>query len=164
MERKWRTLEVDLADDAEPVQLDLELSPTSKLLQRSKIARYAGRGLSKMKQEMVTYESFSFASRNADVLAWWKTHETHLPILSKIAKKILAIPASSAKSERVFSTGGLVVTAKRGRLSPSKVEDLILLKQNLSRVREFLDSTDYNIETGTLLSILLKEKHLLKTK
>ena len=148
MERKWRTLEVDLADDAEPVQLDLELSPTSKLLQRSKIARYAGRGLSKMKQEMVTYESFSFASRNADVLAWWKTHETHLPILSKIAKKILAIPASSAKSERVFSTGGLVITAKRGRLSPSKVEDLILLKQNLSRVREFLDSTDYNMETG----------------
>ena len=42
----------------------------------------------------------------------------------------------------------MVVTAKRGRLSPSKVEDLILLKQNLSRVREFLDNTDYNIETG----------------
>ena len=39
------------------------------------------------------------------VLDWWKTHETVLPILAKVAKKVLTVPASSAKSERVFSTG-----------------------------------------------------------
>ena len=81
-------------------------------------------------------------------MAWWKAHEEHLPVLAKVARKILAIPASSAKSERVFSTGGLVVTAKRGRLSPSKVEDLILLKQNLSRVRDFLSKTTYKVQAG----------------
>ena len=145
MERKW-----NVVDDEEGLRVPVnpELSPTSKLLQRSRLARAAGGGLSKIKKEMATYESFSFASRKCDVLAWWKAHEEHLPVLAKIARKILAIPASSAKSERVFSTGGLVVTAKRGRLSPSKVEDLILLKQNLSRVRDFLAATTYKVEAG----------------
>ena len=106
--------------------------------------RAAGGGLSKIKKEMATYESFSFASRKCDVLA----HEEHLPVLAKIARKILAIPALSVKSERVFSTGGLVVTAQMGRLCPIKLEDLILLKQNLSRVRGFLATTTYKVDVG----------------
>ena len=51
--------------------------------------------------------------------------------------RVLAIPSSSAKSERVFSVGGNLVTAKRGRLAASKVEDLIVIKENLEKVNEF---------------------------
>ena len=71
---------------------------------------------------MEKYESYSFAPRNANILYWWKTNEMMFPLLAKIARTILAIPSSSAKSERVFSTGGNIVTAKRCRLGPKKVK------------------------------------------
>ena len=50
--------------------------------------------------------------------------------------------------ERVFSTGGNIVTAKRCRLGPRRVEQLIVIKENLSKVKEFelLYTDDYQIE------------------
>ena len=94
---------------------------------------------------MIKYESFSVAPRESSVLYWWKKHATLLPILAKIARSILVIPASSAKSERVFSTGGNTVAVKRTRLNPLRVEHLIVIKENLSKLKEFeLFHEDYN--------------------
>uniref|UniRef100_A0A915D5A2 HAT C-terminal dimerisation domain-containing protein n=1 Tax=Ditylenchus dipsaci TaxID=166011 RepID=A0A915D5A2_9BILA len=42
-------------------------------------------------------------SLNIDPLKFWKTNEEAYPILAKVAKEILCIPASSAPSERAFS-------------------------------------------------------------
>ena len=64
-------------------------------------------GIPPIRREMIQYENFSLAS---SVLGWWKDHEVVLPILSKVAKKVLTVPASSAKSERVFSTGTNFIT------------------------------------------------------
>ena len=50
---------------------------------------------------MIQYENFSLAHKASSVLGWWKDHEAVLPILSKVAKKVLTVPASSAKSESV---------------------------------------------------------------
>ena len=47
---------------------------------------------------------------------------------------ILAIPASSATSERVFSAGGLMVSSKRTNLAEDTVEDLLMIKLNLEKV------------------------------
>ena len=44
------------------------------------------------------------------VLLWWKRHQNVLPILSKLSRMVVTIPASSAKSERAFSTGDNIVT------------------------------------------------------
>ena len=89
------------------------------------------------------YELFSLQSKDCDILLWWKQHDNVLPLLSKIAKRVLAIPASSAKSERVFSTGGNVVTVKRNRLAPKKVEALVLIKENKDKVDAFKHNSDY---------------------
>ena len=43
-----------------------------------------------------------------NLLLFYKEHKTILPILTKVAREIFAIPASSATSERVFSVGSLV--------------------------------------------------------
>ena len=43
-------------------------------------------------------------------LDWWKTHQKSFPKVSYLAKRYLCIPATSSPSERVFSTGGNIVT------------------------------------------------------
>ena len=41
-----------------------------------------------------------------NVLTWWGKRESEFPKLSKIARNTLAIPATSASSERIFSKMG----------------------------------------------------------
>jgi hypothetical protein len=58
-----------------------------------------------VEQEVARYLS---SPRNSDdvnlsLLEWWKKHEDSYQQLSILAKKYLAIPASSVPSERVFS-------------------------------------------------------------
>jgi hypothetical protein len=63
-----------------------------------------------------------------DVLKFWASKQYQYPILAAIAKDHLAIPATSAESERVFSVGGDIVTKKRNRLSPCTLRHLICLR------------------------------------
>ena len=48
-----------------------------------------------------------------DVLTWWKLHKDKLPILAELARAYLCIPATSAPSERLFSTAGNNMTFSR---------------------------------------------------
>ena len=49
-----------------------------------------------------------------DPLNWWSVNATNYPIISVLAKKYLAIPTSSASSERVFSTAKNITDKKDG--------------------------------------------------
>ena len=49
------------------------------------------------------------------------------PTLARLARKYLAIPASSAASERVFLAAGNVVTRKRHKLGDDTVDALVFL-------------------------------------
>ena len=69
-------------------------------------------------------------SHNADPFEWWKMNEKKFPALAPFAKEYLSIPASSAGSERVFSTCGNTVTSKRCCLDPANVNVLVFLFQN----------------------------------
>ena len=44
----------------------------------------------------------------SNILIWWRDNESALPLLSKVAREVFALPASSASSERCFSVGGMV--------------------------------------------------------
>lgn len=66
-----------------------------------------------------------------DVLKWWHTNETKFPLLSKIAKCILSIPASSAASERDFSSAGLTLSDRRTNMCPKRLDDILFLHSNL---------------------------------
>ena len=155
-------VEVEKLSNLEPVEAEehvehldaeesLPLSPTSKLRQKMQARQQRMRTqlhqdqLSAVKREMLRYESFSLPEKDLDVLSWWKGHEKVMPLLSKIAKKALTILCSSAKSERVFSTGGNFVTSKRNSLAPKKVEDLIIIKENKTKVDEFKETGGYNL-------------------
>ena len=56
--------------------------------------------------------------RKDDPLLWWRNHETYFPTIAKLARKYLCIPASTAPSERVFSTAKNILQKKRWRILP----------------------------------------------
>ncbi|KAG5552739.1 hypothetical protein RHGRI_010742 [Rhododendron griersonianum] len=60
-----------------------------------------------------------------DVLLWWKNNSNKYPILSQLARDVLAMPVSTVASESAFSTGGRVLDPFRSSLSPSMVETLV---------------------------------------
>ena len=112
---------------------------------------------------MMKYESLSHPLKTTGILAWWHYYQKMLPILSSLARMILAIPASSVKSERTFSTCGNLVTQKRTRLAPNKIEELVITKENWRKVETFKKDTDYNIEhveTNPFKAIEMKVAYL----
>ncbi|CAN0908950.1 Zinc finger BED domain-containing protein RICESLEEPER 2 [Linum grandiflorum] len=70
-------------------------------------------------------EEMDKSGKPFDVLGWWKGNEVKYPVLSAMAKDILAIPISTVASESCFSTGGRVLDDFRSSLTPQIVEALI---------------------------------------
>lgn len=66
-----------------------------------------------------------------DPLEWWKQHETNFPLVARLARKYLCIPATSSSSERAFSASGNIITCKRSCLKPNTVDQLVFLALNL---------------------------------
>jgi hypothetical protein len=71
-----------------------------------------------------------------DALSFWKQTEAfrrdlRLPVMSFIAKQLLAIPATSTPSERVFSACGATLNERRARMNTETLEKLMFLKYNM---------------------------------
>jgi len=81
-------------------------------------------------QEMVPVEK----EIDCDILAYWQKMEKTLPLLARLARRVFAIPVTSASSERVFSEGGNVISKSRTLLAAYKAEDLIFIQQNYENV------------------------------
>uniref|UniRef100_A0A8C2KQJ3 HAT C-terminal dimerisation domain-containing protein n=1 Tax=Cyprinus carpio TaxID=7962 RepID=A0A8C2KQJ3_CYPCA len=89
-----------------------------------------------LKNEFSVYEKMPEISAGEDPLTWWRTHETTLPHLAQFAKKYLCISASSSASEHVFSTSGLICSARRARLTEEHIDMLVFLAQNLKVAKQ----------------------------
>ena len=75
------------------------------------------------------YMSEPQIDRNLHPYNWWKNHEHVYPLIAKLARHYLCIPATSAVSERTFSTAGNIVTAKRSCVAPENVNVFVFLHQ-----------------------------------
>ena len=62
------------------------------------------------------------------VLKWWKENARSMPVLSLVARDLLAAPASTVSSESAFSSGGRVINIHCQSLKPKTVEACICLK------------------------------------
>jgi hypothetical protein len=84
-----------------------------------------------LQNEFLVYDNISDEPVDSDPLIWWKANEGRFPQMAKLAKRYLCIPATSVASERVFSTSGNIVNAKRSKLTPEHVDMLTFLAKNL---------------------------------
>ncbi|KAJ8381424.1 hypothetical protein SKAU_G00022020 [Synaphobranchus kaupii] len=85
------------------------------------------------RSELETYLMQPAAHFDSDPLLWWKAHEEEYPVLARLARRYLCIPATSVLSERVFSASGLLVSRLRSRLLPEHVNMLVFLNKNLHK-------------------------------
>ena len=92
------------------------LTPTqSLLLNKTRISNVANSKDAKKeaaKHELEVYQKLPSCHKDDVILLWWKQNVSSLPRLPILAKQILAIPATTSCSERMFSTGGLFQKGK----------------------------------------------------
>ncbi|KAL0302297.1 UNVERIFIED_CONTAM: Zinc finger BED domain-containing protein DAYSLEEPER [Sesamum calycinum] len=89
---------------------------------------YESQVLNNQKSELESYlEEARFPRADTfNILDWWKTNSPRLPILAKIARDILAVPATTVASEAAFSVGGRVIDESRTCLLLDAVEALVV--------------------------------------
>jgi hypothetical protein len=73
-------------------------------------------------------------------LEWWKLRRRELPTLAALARRTLCVPATSAPSERLFSTAGLTIANDRASLLPDNAADLIFLHDAWPLMEEHIAS------------------------
>src|SRR5437667_4425574 len=79
--------------------------------------------------EFSSYMGIKRDSTITNALEWWKGSHSMYPKLSKMARDIMAVPATGAGVEREFSISGRVVTKQRNRLSPKTICDIMQYKR-----------------------------------
>ena len=67
----------------------------------------------------------------SDPLKWWNNNKHKFPLVARLARKYLAMQASAAASERVWSLAGNVETKKRMALTPEKLDKILFIKCNM---------------------------------
>lgn len=62
-----------------------------------------------------------------NLLSWWNVNASRFKRLSVVARRILAVPASSAASERSFSLASHLINNLRSSLNPKTVNDAMIV-------------------------------------
>lgn len=80
--------------------------------------------------ELDRYLLFEFDKNKQTIepLEFWKNHQQKFPFLSKYARSILSIPATTTNVEREFSTAGWILNERRTNLQPDKLENMLLVR------------------------------------
>ncbi|KAL0712787.1 hypothetical protein Bca4012_019765 [Brassica carinata] len=120
-------------------------------------------GVREKKDELETYLKESVETPDLmfvteyDILSWWRKNSAKFPILSEIARDVLALQVSSVASESAFSTSSQLLEPHRSCLTHYMVEVLMCteqwMKQDLkmeSRVLSNSQIIDYLEEVDML--------------
>uniref|UniRef100_A0A0D9XA16 HAT C-terminal dimerisation domain-containing protein n=1 Tax=Leersia perrieri TaxID=77586 RepID=A0A0D9XA16_9ORYZ len=83
-----------------------------------------------------------------DVLSWWKGNQMVFPILSRLARDVLAVQISTVGSESAFGAGGRVVSPFHSSLESEVIEALICTKdwERSSRKGHFKDKIETSLD------------------
>lgn len=80
----------------------------------------------KVAKELKNFLKVPQLDPKADPMKWWKDNQELYPTLAQIARRVLAIPASSAPTERVFSKMSRVNAKDRSSMKPALANALLM--------------------------------------
>jgi hypothetical protein len=116
------------AEDMEDIAAYLDPDP------RPAVVRDAANRRDALRREVEQYlqePRLRFSQKpRVDPLVWWSQHCEKYPTVAMLAKKYLAIPSSTASSERVFSFAKLILIKKRYSMSAERLERYVFSKVN----------------------------------
>ena len=118
-QQQQQELTTEKESDSRPKALDLLLGSDSPAS--------SGDSSDPVQDEVENYFKQEQSPRDSSPLDWWKVNGHRFPLLAGLARKYLAITATSTPAERVFSVAGLVVSRLRASLSPEHVDMLVFL-------------------------------------
>ncbi|XP_021003179.1 E3 SUMO-protein ligase ZBED1 isoform X1 [Parasteatoda tepidariorum] len=82
--------------------------------------------------EIKNYLEEPLLDRKKDPFVWWKTQgQAQFPILAKVARQILCVPATSIPPERVFLKKGRTFSERRRLIKPKYVDQFMFLNMNI---------------------------------
>jgi hypothetical protein len=79
------------------------------------------------RNEIAEYLAIPVESLSIDPCEWWKHHRIQYPLLEKMARDYICIPATSVPSEQAFSKSGELINKKRNRLGDRAIEACMCL-------------------------------------
>jgi hypothetical protein len=123
--KKFKSYTTQFHDDTD--YLASNQSTTNSVRARRELQTYL-----QLKLTKCTYSN----NENDNPLLFRKEQQNVLPNLSKLAKKIFCIPASSAAVERAFSSAGVIISQRRSNISPSIVHDIILVRSAVAYLKD----------------------------
>jgi hypothetical protein len=78
-------------------------------------------------------------AKKIKTLEYWKNHDSDFPRLKHMIRDTLAVPATGAGVERMFSKSGKIATWDRAQLNSITITDITMLyKEFLSRIGQSL--------------------------
>lgn len=92
-----------------------------------------------LREEIQMYfEAAKSCTWDTQLLSWWSENESNFPVLAKLARFVLGIPATSAAAETAFSISSCVITAKRSKISPFAASQILFVHDNYDLVTNHL--------------------------
>lgn len=85
------------------------------------------------KSEVEQYLAMEAIGPYDDPLKWWADRSNSIPTVARLARKYLAIPATSVPSERLFSDCGHIMNKRRTRLSTQIFGKIAFCRNNFKR-------------------------------
>jgi hypothetical protein len=125
---RYKAREDDIKTATIQAIIDIEEEAAISLELDSEDEMFKPRGLHIQEIEWRRWLNEPGVEPNTDILKYWHAKQYQYPIIAKMARDHLAIPATSAASERVFSNGADILTKNRNRLLPSTVRYLLCLR------------------------------------
>jgi len=83
-----------------------------------------------VEEELTRFKAVPAVDMDVDPLAWMRREGVLFPRIQCVARDVLAVPASSASLERLFSRSGLTCTDLRNCLGTDLVEEMMWLIGN----------------------------------
>ncbi len=111
------TADIAVADEAPRI---VDVDSESELFEPQGLVEFESEWSKWMKQQPMP--------RDTDILRYWASKEYEFPTIARMARDHLAIPATSAASESVFSIGGDIITKKRNRLGADNTRRLLCMR------------------------------------